>query len=851
MGRRLASLFIAILIVAPLTPGSAHGAGLVGWWKLDEAPGSVARDSSGGGRDGTITGSPTRIAGAIGGAWEFHGKGVSGGGGDQINCSSDAVMSASGPLSIALWMKPGAVDPEAKATETAPLAKALNPSWSWQLRYGWNSSKPFMGFQFNATGGSTWVYVNQNLALGEWCHVAGVYDGSTLKCYLNGTETDSKAMSGFTGGSWPLVIGSDGWGCDWIGGIDDVRIYDGPLTAEEIRNAMKGKPGVASDPNPSGGATDVPRDAALVWKAGEFAKTHDVYLGTVAADVNDATRSDAKGVLASQGQDAISYHPAGLLAFGQTYYWRVDEVNAPDKPATYKGDLWSFTSEPYGYPVKPVKATASSSMTTAMGPEKTIDGSGLDALDQHSTSAMQMWLSKKGQSPVWIQYEFDAVYKLYQMWVWNSNQEVEPAVGFGAMDVVIETSLDGANWTSLADVPEFSQASGEPNYVHNTTVEFGGVQAKFVRLTIKTNWADGTKQAGLSEVRFFYVPLKAFGAAPTNGATDVALDGLLNWRPGREAARHEVYLSRDASAVSKGTALVKTLTEHSLALGSLGLQYGQTYTWKVNEVNEAAATKSWEGDLWTFTTMAYAVVDDFESYDDLCNRLFFAWVDGFGYSASPDCGVAASGGNGTGSTVGNTNPPFAEKTIIHSGRQSMPVAFDNTKSPFYSETRRDWTAPQSWTAGGVDTLTVWVRGDAASFVETSPGTLIMNGTGTDIWDASDQFRLAYKVLKGNGSIVAKVESVSNTQEWAKAGVMIRESAAPGSKHAFVAVTPTATHGIAYQRRVDTDVATNLSTDVANTPVPQWVKLTRNGNAFTAQYSSDGTAWTDIAVSPAV
>ena len=154
MGRRLASLFIAILIVAPLTPGSAHGAGLVGWWKLDEAPGSVARDASGGGRDGTITGSPTQIPGEIGGAWEFHGKGVSGGGGDQISCSSDAVMSESGPLSIAIWLKPGAVDPEAKGTETAPLAKALNPSWSWQLRYGWNSSKPFMGFQFNATGGS-------------------------------------------------------------------------------------------------------------------------------------------------------------------------------------------------------------------------------------------------------------------------------------------------------------------------------------------------------------------------------------------------------------------------------------------------------------------------------------------------------------------------------------------------------------------------------------------------------------------------------------------------------------------------------------------------------------------------
>ena len=87
-----------------------------------------------------------------------------------------------------------------------------------------------------------------------------------------------------------------------------------------------------------------------------------------------------------------------------------------------------------------------------MGPEKTIDGSGLDAQDQHSVSASQMWLSKKGQSPIWIQYEFDKVYKLYQMWVWNSNQAIEPFVGFGAKDVTIETStgrdhLDGPGRT--------------------------------------------------------------------------------------------------------------------------------------------------------------------------------------------------------------------------------------------------------------------------------------------------------------------------------------------------------------------------------------------------------------------
>ena len=100
---------------------------------------------------------------------------------------------------------------------------------------------------------------------------------------------------------------------------------------------------------------------------------------------------------------------------------------------------------------------------------------------------------------------------------------------------------------------------------------------------------------------------------------------------------------------------------------------------------------SWQGDVWSFTTIGYAVVDDFEAYDDVCNRIFFSWVDGFGYSASTDCSVAASPGNGTGSTVGNISPPFAEKTIVHGGKQSMPMGYDNTKGPFYSEAQREWT----------------------------------------------------------------------------------------------------------------------------------------------------------------
>jgi regulation of enolase protein 1 (concanavalin A-like superfamily) len=182
----------------------------------------------------------------------------------------------------------------------------------------------------------------------------------------------------------------------------------------------------------------------------------------------------------------------------------------------------------------------------------------------------------------------------------------------------------------------------------------------------------------------------------------------------------------------------------------------------------------------------------------------------------------------------------------------MPMAFDNTKSPYYSETQQEWTGPQAWTGGGVNTLVVYVRGDAPAFLETSPGTMLMNGMGTDVWDTSDQFRFTYKQLTGNGSIVARVDSVASTHEWAKAGVMIRETLAGGSAHAFAAATPTPGHGVAYQRREVTDAAsTTTDVNVAPATLPYWVKVTRTGSAFTTQYSTNGTTWVDITVTPAL
>ncbi len=567
------------------------------------------------------------------------------------------------------------------------------------------------------------------LADTSWAHVAISFAGGPFKLYFNGIEIGS-ATASFA--SVPSHTGAAGLGArnggavfgtitttgDYYGGlIDDVRIYDNAVPAAEIQDICRNK-ALAVNVNPKGGATDVPNDVVLSWAAGTYAATHDVYLGTTFADVDNASRTDPKGVLASQGQTATSYDPVGLLAYGKTYYWRIDEVNKAPDNTIFKGEVWSFTVEAYAYPLKPVAAIASSAQP-GMGPEKTIDGSGLTG-DLHGTGDTTMWLSG-GVPPTWIQYEFDRVYKLHQLVVWNSNQLVESFLGFGAKQVTIETSTDGTTWKPVPNVPEFARAPGTAGYAANTTVSLGGVQAKYVKLTINTSWG-GLPATGLSEVRFSYVPVQARVAQPTTAATGASINTDLNWRPGREAASHKVYFGTDPNAVAQGTAPAQSVTGHSFTPGTLSLD--TTYYWRVDEVNAV----TYPGSVWSFTTEAYKVVDDFERYTDQAGaEIFSTWIDGF-----------ADNYKSSGSTVGLStavNGTFGETTIIHGGKQSMPLAYDNTKASFSEAT---WTfgSPQDWTADGVKSLSLWFRGVAGNtgqlYVKINSAKIAYDGEAADL-----------------------------------------------------------------------------------------------------------------------
>ena len=372
---------------------------------------------------------------------------------------------------------------------------------------------------------------------------------------------------------------------------------------------------LASNPSPANGQEDVLRDVVLSWTPGGSAGQHDVYFGTSFDDVNAATNLDPMGPdkVYRARQDISSYAVPETLDFGQTYYWRVDEVSVSASRLD-RGDVWQFTAEPFAYPiaVENIAATASSS-AVAKGPENTVNGSGLDdsGLLHGKDGDDNMWLSSSEPDGAWIEYEFDKAYKLDQMWVWNYNG-AGLNVAYGLNNVTIEYSTDGITYATLGTTHELLIAPGENDYANTTTVDFGGVVAKYVKITASSNWSNGiTDQYGLSEVRFLHIPMHARKPSPDSGATDVDPDVTLSFRTGREAAEHDVYISSDEQAVIDGTVPVATGSQTSH--GPLSLDLGTTYYWKVDEINIAETPSIWQGDIWNFTTREFLVVDDFES----------------------------------------------------------------------------------------------------------------------------------------------------------------------------------------------------------------------------------------------
>ena len=227
-----------------------------------------------------------------------------------------------------------------------------------------------------------------------------------------------------------------------------------------------------------------------------------------------------------------------------------------------------------------------------------------------------------------------------------------------------------------------------------------------------------------------------------------------------------------------------------------------------------------------------------------------------GWSASTD----NVGGTGVGGYYvyrnGNTTTPYATVTsgtaFLDSGLAATTTytyqvaAFDKAtptanvsaaSTPALSVTTPSSPPPSVWSGADVGSVA------AAGSYSLSSGTFTVNGSGSDIWYNADGFQFVSQPLTGDGSIIARVVSQTNTNSWAKAGVMFRETLAGNSTFAAFEVTPG--NGAVYQARTTTGIYAVSTQGPTTIKAPYWVQVVRAGNVFTGSISPDGITWTTL------
>jgi glucose/arabinose dehydrogenase/regulation of enolase protein 1 (concanavalin A-like superfamily) len=165
----------------------------------------------------------------------------------------------------------------------------------------------------------------------------------------------------------------------------------------------------------------------------------------------------------------------------------------------------------------------------------------------------------------------------------------------------------------------------------------------------------------------------------------------------------------------------------------------------------------------------------------------------------------------------------------HNIGQYSSVAFDNVQVTVPASN----PVPSPWADTDVGSPAI---AGSASYTN---GVFTVNGAGTDIYGTNDQFNYVYQPVNGNGTLIARVTSQTNTSSNAKAGIMFKQSTTAGSPYILITITPgTSSFKVQYNFNGSIGGGTYTFPNA-------WMKLTRVGTTFTAYVSADGVTWTQV------
>ncbi len=417
---------------------------------------------------------------------------------------------------------------------------------------GWTNSesRPYM---YNAGSTVMLAQTNNSLVVGSWHNIKLVVTKTGLAGYVDDVEMFDLEHAQWTDGR----VGIQAY--NGIMDFDDFIVY-GP-------GGRKSLP-VASGPTPRNGALIEATWTNMSWRPGDFAVSHDLYIGTDFDDVNNGAEGTFAGNTSNDVQ-VVGFPgfpiPEGLQP-GTTYYWRIDEVNDLDPNSPWKGEVWSFAIAP----------------NTAYWPDPA------DGAESVNPDVELSWTAGFGS-------------KLHYVYFGDNFDDVNNAAGELPQGATTYTpgpltlaktyywridEFDGIG-TYKGDVWSFTTegAVGNPN-PSNGAVD--------VERTPVLTWSPGVFAAS-HQVYF---------------GTD------------KEAVKNADV----GSPEYKGSG---NLGSQSYDPGKL--QWDTSYYWRIDEANNVNPDSPWTGSLWSFTTADFIVVEDFEDYNDYPpDEIFNTWIDGYG-----------------------------------------------------------------------------------------------------------------------------------------------------------------------------------------------------------------------------
>ena len=497
--------------------------------------------------------------------------------------------------------------------------------------------------------------------------------------------------------------------------------------------------------NLSDGACFIDPYTNLSWTAGSGAKIHTVFFGENFDDVNDAVEGAS--------QAGATYDP-GTLELDKTYYWRVDEFDGVE---THKGDVLSFTTiATRGTGLRGDYYTGENFdkfVLTRIDPQ--VDFPWGDTAPDEAVGANNFSVRWTGD----VSAQFTETYSFY-------------TITDDGLRLWVDGKLVIENWTLHGDTEDTGTIDLVAGRSYSILLEYFENTSG---ATAHLGWESPHTAKQIIPTYLLWPPVKARNPKPLNGTIGVRLTDVLTWEPGEAAVSHEVYFGTDEDAVKDATKASpeykgsKALDDESYDPGKLA--WDTTYYWRVDEVDETNPDSPWVGNVWSFATGDFFVVDDFESYDVGNNEIWWAWKDGLGYVAHGT--EPAYPGNGTGSAVGDeTTASYTEETIVHGGRQSMPLSYDNNKEGYsnYSEVELTLSHPRDWTEEGVGTLTIWFRGKpdndaeplyvAIANIGGAPAIVVHDDPVTTQVDVWTQWVIPLQSFADQGIILTDVDRIA-------------------------------------------------------------------------------------------